>query len=163
MSAETEKELSSAVGQQTPVIVKAGGNGLINIDSPNISFRMIKRPWDVSVAIERARIRQLTIIEGAKREDILQPDSGKLGVIRIEYGSEKIFVNDTAPISDRHMVIESTIPFDVTKPGESEQTWKASTSSTTFPPISYLRFTADDKPLVERTFTGQFEVELHVF
>jgi len=158
MSAQTPTppELSSTVGQQTPVTIKTGGNvdGVsVSIESPRMPFdQLIPAPtWVVSQSTFRRRINQLKIDEGGKIDSCLR-SSSQLVTIRIEFGdgeAQLLVLESGNPDSNEiSMVIVSIgVSFKVDTPGQWE------TAKATFPTIKRVVFSEGTDLILDHTFT----------
>ncbi|HEY0728538.1 MAG TPA: hypothetical protein VGD38_10745, partial [Pyrinomonadaceae bacterium] len=85
--------VSYDTGQQTPVIIKNGGNRPVTIDARYNPFNELVPglTWVVSQSASRRRITKLRIDEGTQ-SDIYNRPSPELASIRIEYENAEILV-----------------------------------------------------------------------
>ena len=159
MSAQTPTapEMSSTVGQQTPVTIKTGGNVdevSVSIESPRMPFdQLIPAPtWVVSQSTFRRRINQLNIFDAGKIVYCLRKSS-QLVNIRIEFGddgeAQLLVIESGSPDSgDTSLVIVSVgISFNVDTPGQWE------TAKAVFPPMKRLVFKEGTDLILDHTFT----------
>ena len=159
MSAQTPTppELSSTVGQQTPVTIKTGGNVdevSVSIESPRMPFdELVQAPsWVVSQSTFSRRINQLKIDEAGKT-DYCARKSSQLVNIRIEFGddgeAQLLVIESGSPDSgDTSLVIVSVgISFSVDTPGQWE------TTKATFPTIKRVVFSEGTDLILDHTFT----------
>ena len=159
MSAQTPTppELSSTVGQQTPVTIKTGGNvdeASVSIESPRMPFdQLIPAPtWVVSQSTFRRRINQLKIDEAGRIDRYLRK-SNQLISIRIEFGDDAeaqllVLESGNPDSNEIAMVIVSIgVSFNVDKPGQWE------TAKATFPTIKRVVFSEGTDLILDHTFT----------
>jgi hypothetical protein len=134
----------SITGQQTPVIIKVGGDaaGLYNdqsnvqspvsIDSPVMTFREnIPGPtWKRAESTRKGRLRELTIVNGDEQQDFpITPDS-QLASITLQYGLDELVIREIGDAHNNNVSLEfvsDQVPFTATR----EPDWND--ASATFP------------------------------
>lgn len=158
-------------GQQTPVIIKNGGDYL-PVPSEQVIIRsdfmyftewvQRENTWE-SQSTLTGRLHELSILEESERvpKDTLQPFPDELSSVRIECERDQFLgvreAGDTAS-GDVVLVIESSVPFNVEKPGD----WKYAAAM--FPPITGIVMKGGNEKLVERKFDNSivtFGVHFH--
>ena len=159
MSAQTPTapEMSSTVGQQTPVTIKTGGNVddvSVSIESKNMPFEELSPgpTWVVSQSTFRRRINQLKIEEAGNINRYMRKSSQLIN-IKIEFGddvdAQLIVLESGNPDSNEiSLVIASVgVAFNVDTPGQ----WVTATA--TFPPIKRVVFREGTELILDHTFT----------
>lgn len=158
-------------GQQTPVIIKNGGDYLpgppeqVTIRSDLMYFtEWVQRDniWE-SQSTLRGRLHELSILKASERipKDTLQPYPDELSSIRIECERDQFLevreAGDTAA-GDVVLVVESSVPFSVEKPGD----WMYAAAM--FPPITSIVMLGGNQKLTEEKFddlTVTFGIHFH--
>jgi len=157
MSAQTPTapELSSTVGQQTPVTIKTGGNVdeiSVSIESPHMPFDQLipASTWVVSQSTFRRRINQLKI-DDAGTYGCLRKTS-RLVTIRIEFGengeAQLLVLESGNPDSNEIslVIVSAGVSFNVNPAGQWE------TSTATFPRMKRVVFTEGTDTILDHTF-----------
>jgi hypothetical protein len=161
MSGQSGKEnVSYDSGQQTPVIIKTGGNRPVTIDARYNPFNELVsgRTWVMSQSASKRRITKL-LIEEATKSTLYERTSPELASIRIEYDKAQMVVLEAGnpDTNEIYQVIVSVgIPFTVETPG----TWEVATAK--LPPITRVTFMAGTEEIVSQKFTDDPVVNLHI-
>ena len=168
MSAQTPTapEMSSDVGQQTPVTIKTGGNVdevSVSIESPRMPFdELVQAPsWVVSQSTFRRRINQLKIDEAGKT-DYCARKSSQLVNIKIEFGDDGaaqllVLESGDPDSADISLVLVSVgVSFNVDKVGQ----WEI--AKATFPPMKRVVFREGTDLILDHVFTSlDAQLEVH--
>jgi len=170
MSTKAKPKTIPITEQQTPVIVKVGGdsadgaapNHLVTIDSPIMNFRGMHSgsTWTRSVSTLKGRIQEFTIEIGNNPVDASISPNDQLASITIQCGSDQLVIRETGTPADNNVLLElvsTQVPFNVKRDSD----WR-NADALFFQAVTSVLFTQGSKVITQRHYGTPQDVTFNI-